>query len=80
MVETWVVIGISGVTCGGKSTLAESLFEHFKGVVGKEIKNGVELKKVELLKQDAYFLSVEDKRHKIVEELNHFNWEILSSL
>lgn len=80
MTETWLIIGISGVTCGGKTTLADSLLEHFKSAVGREIKTGVELRRVEIIKQDNYFLPVEDSRHVLVESLNHFNWEILSSM
>lgn len=78
--ESWLIVGISGVTCGGKSTLAESLYNYFKELRGKEIKTGIELGRVEIINQDKYFLPIDDPRHKTIEKLGHHNWEILSSL
>lgn len=78
--EQWLIIGISGVTCSGKTTLADSLYNHFKERKGQEIKAGIELNHVELLNQDAYFRDVEDPNHQKVEKLNHLNWEIIESI
>lgn len=78
--EQWLVIGVSGVTCSGKTTLAQSLFEHFKKQSGNEIKAGIELNRVELINQDTYFRQVDDPNHQMIEKLNHLNWEIMSSL
>ncbi|XP_043288055.1 nicotinamide riboside kinase 1 [Venturia canescens] len=66
MSKDWLVIGIAGATCSGKTTLAERL--------SKTLKNS------KLLKQDEYFLPSNDPRHTRVPELNHLNWELLTSL
>lgn len=79
--ETWLVIGISGVTNGGKTTLAKSLLSYFSGNLNKIIfKENITLNKVTMLSQDDYFLSVDSPKHKVVEKLSHINWEILSSI
>lgn len=78
--ERWIVIGISGVTSSGKTTLAQSLFAHFKGQIGDELKAGIELNRVELVNQDSYFRPVDDPNHQKVQKLNHLNWEILESI
>lgn len=62
----WIVIGISGATCSGKTTLARKLHQ--------DLKNSI------LIEQDTYFLPVDDPRHVWVKELNHINFDILSSL
>lgn len=78
--EQWLVVGISGVTCSGKSTLAQSLHKHLKEMSGHEIKSGIELHRVELINQDTYFRQLDDPNHQRVEKLNHLNWEILESI
>ncbi|XP_014228256.1 nicotinamide riboside kinase 1 [Trichogramma pretiosum] len=62
----YLVIGISGPTCSGKTSVSKKVHEHFKDSV--------------LINQDSYFLPEDDKRHTLVSELNHFNWEIMSSM
>ncbi|XP_014215704.1 nicotinamide riboside kinase 1 [Copidosoma floridanum] len=62
----WIIIGISGLTCSGKTTIAKKIQETLEDSV--------------LISQDNYFLSVDDPRHTLVPELNHLNWEILTSL
>ena len=78
--EQWLVIGVSGVTCSGKTTLAQSLFKHFKEHLRHEIKAGIELNRVELVNQDTYFRQVDDCNHQKIERLNHLNWEIIESI
>lgn len=74
------MIGISGVTCSGKTTLAQSLYKHFQEQCGRELKAGVELNRVEVVNQDVYFRQVDDPMHQVVEKLNHLNWEIIESM
>ncbi|XP_015126156.1 nicotinamide riboside kinase 1 isoform X2 [Diachasma alloeum] len=62
----WIVIGIGGATCSGKTTLAKKLHEKFKNSV--------------LINQDTYFRPKDDPRHVHIPELNHHNWDILESL
>lgn len=64
--QTWLVIGISGVTCGGKTTLASRL--------SKILPNS------KIVSQDEYYLTEDDERHIWIPELNHINFDILSSL
>ncbi|XP_058059267.1 nicotinamide riboside kinase 1 [Anopheles bellator] len=79
--ETWLVIGISGVTNGGKTTLAKSLESYFTAQQGKVFfKENLTLNRVVSLCQDDYFLPVDSPKHTMIEKLNHINWEILSSL
>lgn len=78
--EQWLIIGISGVTCSGKTTLAQSLSAYFKEQVGNEIKAGIIVGRVEKIHQDAYFYPMDDPRHKMVEEFHHPNKEIIESL
>lgn len=62
----WFVIGISGATCSGKSTLAKKIHDSFSESV--------------MLRQDDYFLPENDPRHTRIPELNHMNWELITSL
>lgn len=62
----WLIIGVSGTTCSGKSTLAQSLHKELPGSY--------------LVRQDDFFLPVDSERHTLIPALNHFNWEIMTSL
>lgn len=66
MSTNWYIIGISGVTCGGKTTLATELNKLFPDS--------------RIISQDDYFLDVDDMRHTWVPELNHIHFDILTSL
>ncbi|KAF5269960.1 hypothetical protein FQR65_LT05759 [Abscondita terminalis] len=59
-------ISVSGVTCGGKTTLAKEL----KKVIPSTI----------TISQDDYFFDDDDPRHTWIKELNHVNYDIISSL
>ncbi|CAH1796179.1 unnamed protein product [Owenia fusiformis] len=61
-----IFIGISGVTCGGKTTLCDKLLKKYQ--------------KLKIFHQDVYFLEPDDPRLNIIPELNHANWEELNSL
>lgn len=64
--KKWFIIGISGATCSGKTTLSNRLHN--------ELKNSV------VIHQDNYFLPQDDPRHVKINELNHFNWELITSM
>lgn len=64
--KNWVVVGISGVTCGGKTTFATALRDLFPDA--------------SIVHQDKYFLQPDDARHTRIPNLNHLNWEIPSAL
>ncbi|XP_017842100.1 uncharacterized protein LOC108599639 [Drosophila busckii] len=77
----WLVIGISGVTCGGKTTLAHGLRDYFKELNNAPLWNTpFTIGTVKLISQDDYFLPIDDRRHKRHEKLNAINFELLSSL
>ncbi|XP_018563275.1 nicotinamide riboside kinase 1 [Anoplophora glabripennis] len=62
-----LIIGISGVTCGGKTTTATKL---------KDL-----LPNTTVVSQDDYFiLDLEDPRHIWIPELNHINFDVITSL
>ncbi|KAL1517422.1 hypothetical protein ABEB36_001189 [Hypothenemus hampei] len=61
-----LIVGISGATCSGKTTIARELHETFKNSI--------------LFSQDNYYLPVDDPRHVFLHELNHINWDIVTSL
>ncbi|KAL6267205.1 hypothetical protein P5V15_000282 [Pogonomyrmex californicus] len=61
-----IVIGISGATCSGKSTLANKIHNDYPTSI--------------MVRQDDYFLPPDDPRHVKIEELNHMNWELITSL
>lgn len=64
--KKWFVLGISGATCSGKTSLANRLHKEFKNSI--------------IIHQDNYFLPIDDPRHVRIEELNHFNWDLLNSI
>ncbi|XP_011695795.1 PREDICTED: nicotinamide riboside kinase 1 [Wasmannia auropunctata] len=66
MSKEWFVVGISGATCSGKSTLADKICDNFPTSV--------------MVRQDDYFLPLDDPRHIKIQELNHMNWELITSL
>lgn len=59
-------MGISGVTNGGKTSLVKHLMKKFEGS--------------EVIHQDDFFRSEDDEHHQMVTELNHANWESLTSV
>lgn len=66
MVSKWVVVGVSGATCSGKTTLAKNLHKVFPQSV--------------TISQDDYFFPPDSTRHVLVESLGHLNWELMSAL
>lgn len=60
------IIGISGVTCGGKTTVANKLKQVFL--------------KSKIFSQDDYYRDVNDPKHVWIPKLNHINFDIVSSV
>lgn len=61
-----MVVGISGATCSGKTTTALQLHRL--------------LPRSRIFSQDNYFLPVNDPKHIWIPELQHINWDIITSL
>lgn len=77
----WFVIGISGVTCGGKTTLAKSLYDYFNDPRNSEkFKENIIIDKVYCIHQDDYFLPDDSPKHEWIQRINHINYDILSSI
>lgn len=55
-------------------------FRHLNENKHNEIKPGFFLNNVHLMNQDNYFRKETDPNHQMIEELNHFNWEIIESM
>lgn len=66
MSENWLIVGICGVTCGGKTTLANQLRQVFPSS--------------EIINQDDYFFEPNNPRHLWIPEIKHVHYDILSSL
>ncbi|XP_045482993.1 nicotinamide riboside kinase 1 [Harmonia axyridis] len=64
--KTALVIAISGATCSGKTTSALELKKLFP--------------KSKVFHQDDYFLDVDDPRHVWCKDVEHINYDILTSL
>lgn len=77
----WLVIGISGVTCGGKTTLAQKIHQFFENHKDEQISNSnFIVGDTVLFSQDNYFLPINDERHQHIPQINAINWEIITSL
>ncbi|RZF37641.1 hypothetical protein LSTR_LSTR014913 [Laodelphax striatellus] len=63
----WIVVGISGVTCGGKTMLSKALHDKYAGLS-------------RIVMQDNYFLPESSDRHVRVEGMQHFNWDCMGAL
>ncbi|XP_054718703.1 nicotinamide riboside kinase 1-like [Uloborus diversus] len=66
MAGKWTIVGISGCTNSGKTTLSKFLSSSFPGSV--------------VINQDHYFRSDDSPEHIIIPELNHKNWERLEAV
>lgn len=75
----WLILGISGVTCGGKTTLAKSLYNYFTNME-EDFASNLRINKVSIINQDDYFYAEDSICHTRVERLKHINWEIMSAL
>lgn len=65
--EGWIIIGITGITCGGKTTLANKIREKYQG-------------NCTVLCQDQYFLAYDDPRQVNVVGLDHINKDIMGCM
>lgn len=66
MENGWIVIGISGATCSGKTTIANELCNKLTDSV--------------LIHQDDYYHPIGSPKLEYIEELQHYNWDTLSAI
>lgn len=62
----WLIIGISGVTCSGKTSLSNEIHNKIPSSV--------------IINQDDYFHPMDSPQHTFIPELNHINFDIMNSL
>lgn len=76
---SWLIVGIAGVTCSGKSSLARSIASEI--ISGKvKFPQCITIGSVKLLKQDDYFYPKTSTEHTWIPELNCINREIITAL
>lgn len=76
---TWLIVGVSGVTCGGKTTLSQKLCEHLRSdpyCLSGSVKVGT----VKLINQDDYFYPDDYPQHEWIEQLKHVNYDVMGAL
>lgn len=71
---SWLIVGVSGVTCSGKSTLATSLLSFLSNTAEHRIHQ------LRLIRQDDYFYKRDSPHHTWIPEMNYINREIMSAL
>lgn len=64
--SSWIVVGIGGVTCGGKTTISNELC--------KLIPNSV------IIHQDDYFHPTGSDVLEYIEEVQHYNWDVVTAI
>jgi len=76
-----IVIGLSGVSCSGKTTLATHLYMFFKNSKNNHYfgKNTI-ISSVDLISQDNYFFPADYSGHIVERQVNHVNWEVMGAL
>lgn len=75
-----IVIGISGITGGGKTTLATALHQHLSDRNNSNAFDGIHINQVALIHQDKYFWIRSSPNHTWIKEINYINREILSAM
>lgn len=80
---SWFIVGISGVTCGGKTTLATRFFDYLSDATHQKslhALHNIQINKVRLVHQDQYFYPRDSPNHVWVKELDFINRELLSAI
>lgn len=74
------VVGISGVSGGGKSTLANSLFDYLSERTNANVLENHSITRVSLIAQDKYFYPRDSPHHIWIKDMNFINREVLSAI
>lgn len=80
---SWLVIGVSGISCSGKTSLAQSLQNVFSDSVTSEtFYPNLTIGQVKLVCQDDYFWPIDHPNHEWIKvnDVSHINREQLSAL
>lgn len=74
------VLGVSGITGGGKTTLAKSVQQFLSDAHNANIFDTFHINQVQLIHQDKYFHVRDSPKHTWIPEINFINREILSAM
>lgn len=77
----WLILGITGITGGGKTTLSTELYDYFTKLNKENVNFGNRrVNKVKIIHQDKYFHHRDSPKHIRIEEINYINREVLSAM
>ena len=77
---TWFTIGISGITCGGKTTLATKFYNYLSDENTPKQFGNIRINRVVLIQQDKYFWPRDNPKHIWIDEINFINREVMSAM
>lgn len=78
---SWLIIGISGVTCGGKTTLSSLLFNYLNDPNNETcLSDSIKIGTVKIMNQDDYFFPDDYPHHEWIEQLSHVNYDVIGAL
>lgn len=78
---SWLIVGISGITCGGKTTLSKSLYDYLSDPDNKNcLSDSVSIGAVKIMNQDMYFYPDDHPNHQIIDLINHVNYDVIGAL
>ncbi len=66
MDSNWIIVGIGGATCSGKTTIARELRDRIQDCT--------------LIHQDDFYFPMGSPRLEFIEELQHYNWDTVSAV
>lgn len=75
-----LVIGITGITGGGKTVLATALNEYLNKADNSNIFPGFHIETVKLLQLDAYFYARDSPNHTWIPKINYINRELVTAM
>lgn len=78
---SWLLVGISGITNGGKSSLSKSLHEYLSDRSNaKCLCNGVRIGCVKVMHQNEYFYPENYANHEWNDRIKHVNFERIEAI
>lgn len=81
MMAAWLIIGVSGITCGGKTTLSQTLYEYLNDSMNQHcLSDTVKIGIVKILNQDDYFFPDDHPHHEWMEQLKHVNYDVMDAV
>lgn len=77
----WIIVGIAGITCSGKTTLTNNLYEHLCNPSNKNcLSDKIQIGKIKIINQDDYFYSDDHPNHEWLEHIKHVNYDVIGAL